>query len=176
MEKKSNIKKKKINYTPLIIIIGLGIFLFILKDISKHITINISRSLPRGVYRLYTPLKIDRGDIIVFPIPENVRETFEKRKYTSKFVTSIMKKAAAFENDNITIKKEVLYINNTAWGKIYKYDSKFRALPELSLEEIIPKKNEILPLSNVDHSFDGRYFGPIEEKKIIYKAELLFTF
>lgn len=169
-------KKKKIDCKPLIIIIGLGIFLFTLKGISKHITINISKSLPRGVYRLYTPLKIDGGDIIVFPIPENVRETFEKRKYTSKFVTSIMKKAAAFENDNIEIREEILYINNISWGKIYKYDSKFRSLPELSIEEVKPQKGEILPLSNIDHSFDGRYFGPIKEEKIMYKAKLLFTF
>ena len=165
------IKDKK----PLIIICCLISFLSYLYSIKDNYIINPSKSLPRGIYKLYPPQNIKKGDIVVFKISDDLQKYMKQRGYILSSVNTLMKKVAAFSDDKIEIKNNEIYINNTSWGKIYEYDSKKRSLNKLT-NNMILKKDEFLPLSYEDKSFDGRYFGPIKTSDILSKSEIIFKF
>lgn len=166
----------KINKKPIAIFSVIIIFFMILQRIGQSYTINISSSLPRGLYKLEPPKNLQKEDIIFFPIPNNVKELLRERKYISPVINSFMKKVGAENGDKIQIKNNILYVNETAWGLVFTKDPRNNILPVLTIDELTPGYDEILPLSNVLYSFDGRYFGPIKRQQIKYKCILIFEF
>ncbi|MGF6906801.1 S26 family signal peptidase [Fusobacterium sp. PH5-44] len=166
----------KINKKPTVIFSTIIIFFFILQRIGRNYTINISNSLPRGLYKLESPQNLKKEDIIFFPIPNNIRELLRERKYISPVINSFMKKVGAEYGDKIQIKNNILYVNETAWGLMFTKDPRNNILPILTIDELTPGYDEILPLSSALYSFDGRYFGPIKRQEIKYKCILIFEF
>lgn len=166
------IKRKNRDYKAVFILVVFLIFMGILKKEGKNYTINKTRSLPRGIYRLYPPVDLHKEDIIVFEIPKSAELMF-KRGYVSN-IDTLMKKLAALPGEDIQIENNEVLIGTKNWGKIYDRDKLNRQLPKLEKEQIRPSENEVLALSDIDKSFDGRYFGPIEIKSIKYKAKPVF--
>lgn len=167
-------KRKNRDYKGIFILVAFLIFMGILKKEGKNYTINKTRSLPRGIYKLYPPVDLHKGDIIVFEIPKSAELMF-KRGYVSN-IDSLMKKLAALPGDHIEIINQELYINGNNWGKIYEKDKLYRPLPNLKEKDLIPGEKEVLALSDINNSFDGRYFGPILISSIKYKAKPVFIF
>ena len=175
--KKNIFYKKHTNWEPIFLsILIFVLLLFIYNWLSKKYIINITHSLPRGVYKLSTPVNINKGDVIVFSIPKKINPLIYKRGYAPSRVSSLLKLVGATTEDKIKIIQNTLFINEVSWGKIYKFDSLNRPLPILKENELQPKKNEILPLALTKNSFDGRYFGGISKDSIKYKAMLLIAF
>lgn len=169
-------KRKKVNKTPLLIIFSLIILLIHWYRIKDKYIINPSKSLTRGIYKLYPPVNIKQGDIVVFKISKETKNFCKQRGYILNKTETLMKRVAAFSNDKVIIKNQEIFINDISWGKIYKMDSKYRELPQVKIENIVPNDNEFLPLVKTDGSFDGRYFGSIKNKDIQAKAELFLRF
>lgn len=168
--------RKKINKIPLLLIFLLIILLTHWYKIKDNYIINPSKSLTRGIYKLYPPYNIKHGDIVVFKIPEELKTYCKHRGYILSKTETLMKRVAAFSTDTIEIKNQEIFVNGVSWGKIYKADSKYRELPQLKVKDTIPNENEFLPLAQTDGSFDGRYFGPIKNQDIQAKAELFLRF
>ncbi len=168
--------RKKINKIPLLLIFLLIILLTHWYKIKDKYIINPSKSLTRGIYKLYPPVNIKHGDIVVFKIPKELEIYCKHRGYILNRTETLMKRVAAFSTDTIEIKNQEIFINNVSWGKIYNVDSKYRDLPQLKTKDVIPNKNEFLPLVQTDGSFDGRYFGPIKSQEIQARAELFLQF
>ncbi|MGL4865506.1 MAG: signal peptidase I [Cetobacterium sp.] len=151
----------------------------ILKILSNNYIINITKSLPRGVYRILPSEEFKKDDIVVFEIPEETKKYLFDRKYVPSIVTSMMKKVASEKIDDVIEinNNNELIINNKNWGKVYKYDSYGRKLPEIDVKKMKVQKGEIFLLSDYsDRSFDGRYFGVVPINSIKYKVELFFMF
>ena len=165
-------KRKNRDYKGIFILVAFLIFMGILKKEGKNYTINKTKSLPRGIYKLYPPVDLQKEDIIVFEIPQSAELMF-KRGYVSN-IDTLMKKLAAFPGDHIEIINQELYINGNNWGKIYEKDKLYRPLPRLKEKDLIPGEKEVLALSDINNSFDGRYFGPILVSSIKYKAKPVF--
>lgn len=161
---------------PILIIWILIGFLSYLYSIKENYIINPSKSLPRGLYRLYPPTNIKKGDIVVFEISEDLQNYMKQRGYILNNVTTLMKKVAAFSDDTVEIKNQEIFINNISWGKIYEFDSKDRPLRKLESENLILKEDEFLALSTIDKSFDSRYFGTIKMSKIVAKSKIFLKF
>ena len=161
---------------PILIIGALIGFLSYLYSIKEDYIINPSQSLPRGIYKLYPPTDIKKGDIVVFEISEDLQNYMKQRGYILSNVTTLMKKVAAFSDDTIEIKNQEIFINNISWGKIYEFDSKYRPLRKLESENLIVKKDEFFALSAVNKSFDSRYFGAIKVSKIVAKSKIFLKF
>lgn len=161
---------------PILIIFALIGFLAYLHSIKDKYIINPSKSLPRGIYKLYPPTDIKKGDIVVFEISKDLQEYMKQRGYILSNVTTLMKKVAAFSDDTIEIKNQEIFINNISWGKIYEFDSRYRPLKKLKNENLILKDDEFLALSNTDKSFDSRYFGAIKRTKIVAKSKIFLKF
>ena len=129
---------------PILIIGALIGFLSYLYSIKEDYIINPSQSLPRGIYKLYPPTDIKKGDIVVFEISEDLQNYMKQRGYILSNVTTLMKKVAAFSDDTVEIKNQEIFINNISWGKIYEFDSKYRPLRKLESENLIVKKMSFL--------------------------------
>lgn len=100
----------------------------------------------------------------------------KQRGYILDNVTTLMKKAAAFSNDTVEIKNQEIFVNNVSWGKVYKVDSKYRPLKNMKNEDLILKSDEFIALSDVDKSFDSRYFGKVKTSEIIAKSKIILKF
>ena len=161
---------------PIYVIFITILFIFILTKVAPSYTINITKSLPRGIYKLYPATNLQTGDIVVFDVPERTKPYLYGRHYVPKVVTTIMKHIGATEKDILNIKDQEVFINGISWGKIIEMDSMGRSLPRLTKNNLIPKHGEFLPLARTKNSFDGRYFGTIKLNKIKNKAKLIFAF
>lgn len=157
----------------LIFIIFIGC---LLSQRNKYI-INPSKSLTRGIYKTFPVETINKGDIVVFNIPNDIKKMAKEREYILKDAQTLMKIVAATKDDIVTIKNDELFINGISWGKMAYKDSHLRKLEPKSEKELQPKNDdEYLLLSKVKNSFDGRYIGVVKRKDIIYKAELFIKF
>ena len=157
----------------LIFIIFIGC---LLSQRNKYI-INPSKSLTRGIYKTFPVETINKGDIVVFNIPNDIKKMAKEREYILKDAQTLMKIVAATKDDIVTIEKDELFINGISWGKMAYKDSHLRRLDPKNEKELQPKSDdEYLLLSKVRNSFDGRYIGIIKRKDIIYKAELFLEF
>ncbi|MDO4689815.1 MAG: S26 family signal peptidase [Fusobacterium sp.] len=158
-------------------------FMAYLKILSSNYTINVTESLPLGIYKLTDIEHIEIGDTVQFYLNEKELEILYSRGYLPRFAKTLLKEVAAdYSNrDEIEIKEDkfhkYLYVSGKNYGLIFNKDSKGRAIKEICLEELKPKnKNEYLLLSSHYKSYDSRYFGLISKDKILKKAEIKIKF
>lgn len=137
---------------------------------SKFFLINITPSLPRGIYIMSSPKNIKRGDLVVFEVPEKIKNN----KYVPSMCKVMLKEVGALSNDKVEVKNKILYINNKKYGKIFEKDLSGEKLEQI--EKLQPTTEEFLPLAPRWNSWDGRYWGTIELKNIRKKATLLIRF
>lgn len=166
-------KEKKLIIATLNLIIIFKFFTLI-----SGFSVNMSSSIPRGLYLLYPKLNIEKGDIINFKIPDSIKVISLERNYLSKEITTLTKYVVATENDIVQRKNNKLFINNHLRGNISLTDKKNRVLVSLLKEDekITLKKDEYFVLGIVENSLDSRYYGIIKEKDIEKKAILILKF
>lgn len=150
----------------------LGIFSGLLILGSNFFTINLTPSLPRGIYFMRNYKTLNKGDIVLFEVPEQAKV----KNYIPRFCKAMLKEIGALENDKVEIKEDSLYINGSLYGKIQKADSEGYKFPELTVEELQPQKGEFLPLAPHEKSWDGRYWGTLPLNIIEKKAKLVYPF
>lgn len=140
--------------------------------------INISASLPMGIYKLYEikDKKIDKGDIVMFLFPEEAEKYIRERKYLPDNVNTLLKRVVAVEGDKVEAKNKTLYINDQEFwlGKIREKDSKGLPLPIMKSKTL--EKDEYFVFGTHPTSFDSRYYGVIKRELILKKAELVWEF
>lgn len=140
--------------------------------------INISASLPMGIYKLYETKdkKIDKGDIVMFLFPEEAEKYIRERKYLPGNVNTLLKHVIAVEGDKVEAKNKTLYINDQEFwlGKIREKDSKGLPLPIMKSKTL--EKDEYFVFGTHPTSFDSRYYGVIKRELILKKAELIWEF
>ena len=176
----------KIKYNSRILKIYLFFFIFmlILKIIAMNYTIVITESLPLGIYKLYSikdTIKI--GDIVQFKPSKEILDFIYNREYLPRYATTLLKEVAAdYSNrDEIEIVNEgevsYLYVSGKNYGIILNTDSIGRKITPLRVEDLKPRnKDEYLLLSSHIRSYDSRYFGLVNRKDILKKAELKIKF
>lgn len=136
--------------------------------------LNLSSSLPKGVYRV-TPIKtLTLGEIVAFKPPRRVYRTLGKRLWLNEKHLFI-KPVGALSGDKVCQIKNYIVINRTQRLRIAKSDSQGQKLPTLTGCMTVPALF-FLPISTYSvNSFDGRYFGPIHRDTIVGKATPVFT-
>lgn len=163
------LKKTLINLGAILIV---GFFLF---DLAKeNFRINVSESIPTGIYRVYPIDTIKKGDCIVFETDKNTREFMLKRGYIQKSSKAFIKKVAGMEGDIIEI-DEYLKINGKTIKKIHTKDSMGNPLP-LKTGKYTLKKDEFFMFGDHERSFDSSYMGIIKREQMLKKAKLIQEF
>lgn len=148
----------------------LVVFLLVLNTLGiytrKCFVLNISSSIPIGIYKVDKNIDFRRGDIV----------TFSTKKYKDildypgsiKNIT-FSKYVAGISGDYIRIENNKIYINDKEKGNIFKVDGLNNKLPQLKEKKYIVKVNEVFVLGTNDKSFDSRYYGCIKKSNVIYK-------
>ena len=175
------LQKSKRKFRKLIIAIWIFIFI-ILGTVSifrlNNYILNISESLPIGIYQKLDSHEYKIGDYVVISIPEEYKEFMYSRGYmeNDKFsVKTILKKIEGANGDSFEIIGESLIKNNNdIIAKVFNKDSKGRELPKIS--KITLKNGEYFLLGEHPHSLDSRYLGKFKEKDILYKVRPILTF
>lgn len=160
--------KKEVKKTLLKSLIQAAIFIFIIYLSSFFFIINVTESLPRGIYYISNITDLKKGDIVIFkPVKEADIYITQDYKY-------MMKEVAALKEDKIQIIDNYLYINGENWGEVLKEDSLGNPLPQLKNIEI--PEDEVFLATKAYKSFDSRYWGTLKKEKILKKAKLILKF
>lgn len=160
-----DIQTRRFNLIMLSTSIFLAIIFTGLYILSKIYVINVTPSIPLGIYKLE---KFDgvlkKGDLVVYEVDDKYKNLTSIKGTMFKPV----KPVAAFYEDKVEIKGNRIYVNGEDYGEIF---------PEISSNfngKI--KEDEVLTLSKVRGTFDGRYYGAIKKSKIEKKARLIYEF
>ena len=154
--------KKKSLFFPLFLIIlnTLGIYT------RKYYVLNISSSIPIGIYKVDKSIDFKKGDIITF----STKNYSDILNYSGSIKNvTFSKYVAGISGDYIRIENNKIYINNKEKGNIFKVDGLNNKLPQLKEKEYIVKEDEVFVLGTNNKSFDSRYYGCIKKSDVIYK-------
>jgi conjugative transfer signal peptidase TraF len=146
-----------------------------------HYFINVSPSLPCGLYKINKPNNFKRGDLIIFNPPETASNVIERRHWLPKG-WPLLKHIGAVAGDTYCVTDSPnnssysFYINDEYIGPVSERDSQGLPLTHVKGCHVV-KKNNFLPVSTyINNSFDGRYFGEIPLSSIQGIAEPILTF
>jgi signal peptidase I len=116
-------------------------------------------------YRLHD---VNRGDLVVFERPEGDQ---------SQDVKDLIKRVVGLPGERIVIKDNAVWIDGVRLdegylppGTITKQGSRAQCIDESPC--VVPDDSIWVMGDNREHSFDSRYFGPIEENTIVGRAFL----
>ena len=131
--------------TAATVLVGLGVASL------PWVRLNLSSSLPRGLYRLHAvPATISRGMLVVVAVPAALRPWYTAR-------APLLKPVAGVAGDMLTIQDDHLYVNEQDYGPIY-HQVAGQVLPLLVVPQQIPA-GEVCLASPAPRSLDCRYFS-----------------
>ena len=138
-------------------------------DIGPRIVYNASPSLPTGYYWITPTTEIQRGHLVLVPVPSAYRSLVEKRRYLGPNVP-LIKPVAALEGDHVCIRNGAVSINGKVVGHTLKSDSKGRVLNAWKGCQPLTEGEFFALIAGVRESLDSRYFGPLRVRSVIGRA------
>lgn len=135
---------------------------------------NRTDSLPHGFYRIVKDRIVQKGDIVVFHIPDTVEELVVSRQWLRKG-DYLMKPVIGMEQDSCCTCSGELRINGTGYGSIREKDGQGRRLPAWRYCGRIGQ-GLVVGVAGDGRSFDSRYFGAVERHEIIGIAIPLWVY
>lgn len=129
--------------------------------ISYVFFINITDSLPLGLYLRVPMTGFQRGDYIVYEPGEEVRQMVRDYGWGDGSHT-FMKRVGAVAGEHYVISETTcdFTVEGQLCGKVFETDTEGNSLPKLRGEFVVPD-GHVLPVATNPRSFDGRYTGAI---------------
>ena len=134
---------------------------------EKIIYVNLTDSVPRGVYMRVPKSKILRGDYIVYEPTEKIQEIMVANGWGNG-KEKFLKIVVGISGDKYEIRENFL-VNGKNLGRVCAKDSEGHELPKIYGKYTV-EAGEILPAGTNVKSFDGRYTGTIKESEIEAKV------
>ena len=129
----------------------LGVLVLAAMVSTRWVRLNLSPSVPLGVYRLERlapPLA--RGTLVILSAPASMRPWWRS-------LASLLKPVAAVAGEEVCGVEGALFIHGEAYGPIYT-EAEGKPLPQLDGCHVVPEEAVFLA-STQPKSLDGRYFG-----------------
>ena len=163
-------KKKAIIFLTLCVAMHLGF-----EAISEIFYLNVTSSLPRGLYMKIPCQEISRGDYIIYEPSEEVKAIIIRNGWGNG-KHDFLKKVGAVAGDKFSINADTLIfeIEGKYIGKVFEKDNVGHELPKLRGNFEVPK-DCVLPIATSERSFDGRYSGTISTSQIKARVVPIFT-
>jgi conjugative transfer signal peptidase TraF len=138
--------------------------------LSPALLYNPSQSAPQGWYLVREPGTISRGDLVVANLPDDAGALAIRRGYLPPGIP-VIKTVAALEGDRVCEENGRLRVNDIPLVQVLRADRTGRPLPSAWAECRTLGTDEVLLLSDrTPDSFDGRYFGAVQEADIVGRA------
>ena len=119
---------------------------------TRWVRLNVSGSLPYGLYRLAPiPHPLARGTVVLLPVPESVQHVWSRW-------TPLLKPVAAVAGDEVCSTEGRLFINGEDYGPILR-TAHGTHLPHMLQGCFVVQEGEVFLASHVGHSLDSRYFS-----------------
>ncbi len=137
--------------------------------------LNVTSSLPTGLYLKVPSTNYWRGDYVVYEPTEEVKNIIIQNKWGNA-KCDFLKKVGALAGDTYSVNSDTLIfkINGQYIGQVYETDNEGKTLPKLRGEFKV-EEGYILPIATGARSFDGRYSGTIPESRIKAKVIPILT-
>lgn len=153
-------------------LIGLATALDLAIRPAPRIVWNASASASIGFWRVDPHARFHTGDMVLATTPDAVRELAATRHYIPVNVP-LLKRVAAESGDDVCALGYDIFINGQWVAARLATDRQGRPLPWWSGCELL-RGGRVLLLNDAPDSFDGRYFGPVDEDALIGKATPLW--
>lgn len=128
----------------------------------KLVLYNHTPSVPIGWY-VYAGRSPKVGDIIAFTLPTPAHDYARSRNESTH--VRLLKPVLAVRGDRVNTVGGELRINGVLFGTIAVTDAAGRTLPHWQADRVLVD-DELLVGSTAEHSFDGRFFGPIHAAQV----------
>lgn len=130
------------------------------------IYINVTESLPVGVYLAIPSVAMRNGDIVAFRQRADVMETIYKNGWMRDGENPIFIKRAAFHGSYAVDPEDLAFrVNDVFIGSAMRDDGKGHTLyPQFGTHNIAA--GEFLPYTLAPRSYDGRYYGTVQTEQI----------
>ena len=135
---------------------------------------NRTPSLPLGVYLRSPDARAGYGDLVALRVPPNVRQLVHERHYLPGG-SLLIKPVAAVAGDEVCVRRGLLTINGTPFGRILTRDSAGRELPTFAGCGVLPD-GQVFLASHHPRSFDSRSFGPVDVHALQGTVTPLWTY
>ncbi len=164
-------KKKAIIFLMLCVAVRL-----VFEGMSETFYLNVSGSLPPGLYMRVPSENICDGDYIIYEPSEEVKAIIVKNGWGNG-KHDFLKQVGATAGEKYSVNPETLNfeIEGKYIGKVFEKDNVGNELPKMRGKFEVPK-GCVLPIATSERSFDGRYSGVIEEKRIKARVIPIFIF
>lgn len=148
---------------------------FPVSKLHKHYYLNLSPSVPLGLYRIAPSVALAVGDLVVFDPPQRVHTYIYGRRWLPQG-WPLIKYVGALHGETYSVEKNSVYINGRYIGPVYSQDDEGNPLPQITGTHTV-EPGTFLPLSTYSsRSFDGRYFGTVELASIKGKTLPVWTY
>lgn len=115
---------------------------------------------------------IARGDLIWFHPDIDAIQASSNQKVPFKWEHLFVKFVAGVPGDTVEVGPKGVFVNGAYWGEL-------DLLPKLKRDAASYYRKEVVPpgryfvMGSAPNSFDSRYWGPVEQERIIGRAEAL---
>lgn len=150
---------------------------------SRPWMLNLSASMPEGLYEV-RPIdrKIQRGDAIVICAPPRMAALARARGYLGpgpcpQDTMPLLKLVAAVGGDVVDLGARTIAVDRHCLpsGVTYERDAAGRALPHVAPGHYRLAPNQLWLWAPAAHSFDSRYFGPVDARDVMKFAKPVFV-
>jgi|SRR5579871_659821 len=128
-------------------------------QIATRLTINLTTSMPRGLYLLAPARPIERGTIVNFPVPALVRPLVAGRHYLPTNF-GLLKRVVALAGDHVCTQGHRYIVGDRLISPIAARDHAGRPLAPFPFCSTVAPGDAVLAAAG-DASLDSRYFGPV---------------
>ena len=137
--------------------------------------VNVTSSLPKGLYVRIPSGEFQREDYIVYEPSEEVKAIIVKNGWGDG-KHDFLKKVGGIAGDKYSIDADTLIfeIGGKYIGQVYETDNAGNELPKLRGKFEVPN-GYVLPVATSARSFDGRYSGVISERQIKARVVPILT-
>ncbi|HEY0596357.1 MAG TPA: S26 family signal peptidase [Sphingopyxis sp.] len=129
---------------------------------------NASASAPVGLWKVVPTTSVRRGDMVVARLGEPWRALAARRHYLPANVP-LLKRVTALPGDRVCALGPWLFVDGRIVAVRRHADRLGRPLPWWHGCRVLGR-HSVLLLMDDPASFDGRYFGPLEQRAIVGKA------
>ena len=145
----------------------LGVLVLAAVVSTRWVRLNLSPSVPVGLYRLERLAPpLTRGTLVVLSAPASIRPWWRS-------LASLLKPVAAVAGDEVCSVEGALVIHGEAYGPIYT-EADGKPLPHLDGCQVVPE-GAVFLASTQPKSLDGRYFGMTPITTLTAQAVPLWT-
>ena len=146
----------------------LGVLVLTAVVSTRWVRLNLSASLPYGLYRMKAvPAEPHRGILVVLPVPASVQHVW------SSWVP-LLKPVAGVPGDAVCHQGSTLVVAGVDYGPVER-EARGRPLPALALGCHTVPEGMVFLASPAPKSLDGRYFGMTWVVTLTAQATPLFT-